>query len=58
MKEFLLAELTGEVFLAPMCLAASLFITPATLTTFLGVLTCPDLPLDEFLGLVLLYYLL
>ena len=51
-KEFLFAELTGEVFLAPMCLAASLFIT---LTTFLGVLTCRDLPLDEFLGLVLLF---
>jgi len=36
-KEFLLAELRGEVFLAPMSLAASLFITAATLTTFLGV---------------------
>ena len=48
-KEIPLAELTGEVFLAPMCLAASLFIiTVATLATFLGVMSCRDLPLDEF----------
>ena len=34
-KSFSIEELTGEVFLAPMCLAVSLFITAATLATFL-----------------------
>ena len=53
-KKILFAEL--EVCSAPMCLAASLFITVATKSTFLflGVLTCRDLPLDEFIEQMIL----
>ena len=46
-KELLLAELAREVFDS----------ISATLTTFLGVMTCLDLPLDVFTELVLLFTL-